>query len=119
MRKARQLKKKGNKALRKDNRDLFILSLPGILKVLVFSYIPFIWLTIAFQFYIPRRGILGSKWVGFENFNFLLKSSTATTLIRNAVVINVLGIVFGTIFSVILGLFLYEITKKIILKILI
>lgn len=117
MRKPYQLKKKGNKAHRKDNRDLLILCAPGLLKVLIFSYIPLIWLTIAFQFYIPRRGLLGSKWVGFENFNFLLKSSTASTLIRNAVVINVLGIAFGTIFSVILGLFLYEITKKIMLKI--
>lgn len=117
MRKPRDLMKKGNRAHRKDNRDLLLLSLPGILKVLVFSYIPLIWLTIAFQFYIPRRGLLGSKWVGFENFNFLLKSSTASTLIRNAVVINVLGIAFGTIFSVILGLFLFEITKKIILKV--
>ena len=116
MRKPNQLMKKGNKAHRKDNRDLFLLSFPGLLKVFIFSYIPLIWLTIAFQFYIPRRGLLGSKWVGFENFNFLLKSSTATSLIRNAVAINVLGIVFGTIFSVILGLFLYEITKKIMLK---
>lgn len=117
MRNPKQCKKKGNKSRRKDNRDLFLLSLPGILKVFIFSYIPFIWLTIAFQFYKPRRGILGSDWVGFENFNFLLKSSTASTLIRNAVVINVLGIIFGTIFSVILGLFLYEITRKIMLKV--
>lgn len=117
MRKPYQMKKKGNRGSKRDNLELLLLCTPGLLKVFIFSYIPFIWLMIAFQFYIPRRGLLGSKWVGFENFNFLLKSSTASTLITNAVAINILGIVFGTIFSVILGLFLYEITKKIMLKV--
>ncbi|MBQ9480981.1 MAG: sugar ABC transporter permease [Clostridia bacterium] len=104
-------------AVKRENLQLWILCIPGILKVLVFSYIPFMWLLMAFQFYIPRRGLFGSTWVGFRNFEYLIKSSVATRIITNSIVINVLGIVFGTVVAVILGLFLFEISKKWFLKI--
>ena len=110
-------KKKMSKAIKRENAQLWLLCLPGMIKVLIFSYIPFVWLVMAFQFYIPRRGIFGSTWVGFENFEYLIKSSVATRIITNSIVINVLGIVFCTLISVILGLFLYEVTKRWVLKI--
>ena len=110
-------KKKMSKAIKRENAQLWLLCLPGMIKVLIFSYIPFVWLVMAFQFYIPRRGIFGSTWVGFENFEYLIKSSVATRIITNSIVINVLGIVFCTLVSVILGLFLYEVTKRWVLKI--
>jgi len=113
---AKRRRKMHNAATRKDNLHLSLLCLPGIVKVFIFSYIPLIWLIMAFQFYIPRRGLFGSEWKGFENFGYLFNSSIASRLITNAIAINILGIVFGTIFSVLLGLFLYEITKKWFLK---
>ena len=101
----------------KDNLQLWGLCLPGLLKVLLFSYIPYIWLLIAFEFYIPRKGLIYSDWVWFDNFGYLLKSSIATRLLTNAIVINVLGIFFSTITSIIMGLMLFEVSKKIFLKI--
>jgi len=100
----------------KEQVQFWTLCMPSLLKVLIFSYIPMIWLTMAFQFYIPRRGILYSKWVGFDNFNYLLKSEIASRLIVNSISLNVLGIIFSTVVSILLGLFLYEITSKIFLK---
>jgi putative aldouronate transport system permease protein len=111
------IKNKTKKFHSKEDMKLWLLCLPGIIKVLIFSYIPFIWLLMAFQFYIPRRGLWNSTWVNFQNFEYLLKSSIASRLIINSVIINVLGIIFGTIVSVLLGLFLFEITKKMFLKI--
>ena len=109
-------KRKMTQMEKKEQVQFWILCLPSLLKVLIFSYIPMIWLTMAFQFYIPRRGLLGSEWVQFENFTYLLKSSIASRLIVNSISLSALGIIFTTIVSVLVGLFLFEITSKVFLK---
>lgn len=114
-------KRKNRKKLtaieRKEQGQFWLLCLPSIIKVLLFSYLPMIWLLMAFQFYIPRRGLFGSEWLGFENFAYLLESSVASRLIVNSVLISTLRIVFTTIISLLLGLFLFEITSKLFLKV--
>lgn len=102
---------------RKKSKQLLIMCLPAIIKVFLFSYIPLIGLVMAFQNYIPRKGIFHSPGVGFTNFEYLLKSSTAVRLIVNEVVLNVLIIFFGTVVSVILGLFLFEVVSQKFVKI--
>jgi len=114
---SKTVKKKMSKIEKREQAQFWLLCLPSLLKVLIFSYIPMIWLTMAFQFYIPRRGILGSEWVRFENFEYLLKSEVASRLIVNSVILNVLGILFTTVISILLGIFLFEITSKVFLKI--
>ena len=109
-------KTNSNKSYIKDNAELSLLCLPSFLKVIIFSYVPFLWLTIAFQNFIPRKGIFGSTFVGFKNFEVLFTSPDTMTMIRNAIAINALCIIFSTIVSVLLGLFLYEITSKLLLK---
>lgn len=111
------LKKKRNGVQKSEDRQLLLLCLPALVKIFLFSYLPLIGLIMAFQFYIPRRGLFGSVWMGFSNFDYLLKSSIAARLITNAIAINILGIIFGTLFSLLLGLFLFEITNKLFLKV--
>ena len=82
---------------KKKSKQLLVMCLPAIIKVLIFSYLPLIGLVMAFQNYIPRKGIFNSPGVGFANFEYLLKSSTAVRLIENEVVLNVLIIIFGTV----------------------
>lgn len=113
---ARSERKNHRKAQRRDNAELSALCFPGILKVLLFSYIPYVWLLIAFENYKPKRGVFGSPFVGFKNFEVLFTSPEIANMIRNGIVINLLCIVFSTIISVLLGLFLFEITKKLFLK---
>ena len=86
----KRVKKKMSKMERREQVQFWALCLPSLLKVLLFSYIPMIWLTMAFQFYIPRRVIMGSEWVGFENFDYLLKSEIRQNIERKEVVKNVL-----------------------------
>ncbi len=113
----KKIKKKRNGMQKSEDRQLLLLCLPALIKVFVFSYLPLIGLVMAFQFYIPRRGLFASTWMGLANFDYLFKSSIASRLITNAIAINLLGIAFGTIFSLLLGLFLFEITNKLFLKI--
>ncbi len=113
----RPRRKKRNGVQKSEDRQLLLLCLPAIIKVFVFSYLPLIGLIMAFEFFIPRRGLFYSPWVGFENFAYLLRSSIASRLITNAVVINLLCTAFGTVFSIVLGLFLFEVASKTFLKV--
>ena len=47
---------------------LFLLLAPVILYFIIFHYVPMYGVIIAFKDFYPARGIMGSQWVGFENF---------------------------------------------------
>ncbi len=102
---------------KKKSAELILICLPAILKVFIFSYIPMVGIIMAFQNFIPRKGLLHSTWMGFSNFEYLLKSSTVTRLITNEILLNVLIIVFTTAVSLLLGLFLFEVASKSFVKI--
>jgi putative aldouronate transport system permease protein len=44
---------------------------PGIILLLLFSYLPMTGLVMAFQKYVPAKGIFHSKWVGLDNILYL------------------------------------------------
>ncbi|MDY2880691.1 MAG: ABC transporter permease subunit [Candidatus Borkfalkiaceae bacterium] len=103
---------------RKYNAELLLITAPALFKILLFSFVPLIWLVISFQFYIPSGGILGSEWVGWDNFRYLVTSNTFFSMVRNAIVMNLLDISVGTVVGVLLGLLMFEITVKIQVKVL-
>lgn len=47
---------------------LYVLLLPAIVYVFIFSYIPMYGVQIAFRDYSAKRGIWGSNWVGLKHF---------------------------------------------------
>ncbi|MBB6735927.1 ABC transporter permease [Cohnella zeiphila] len=80
----------------KRNAGLFGLSLPGVLYLLVFAYVPMFGIVIAFKNYRYDKGILGSEWIGLKNFEFLFASDNAWRITRNTVLYNLSFIVIGT-----------------------
>ena len=54
--------------LLKRSIPLYLLILPSLILLVVFTYIPMYGVTIAFKDYKTGLGIFGSEWVGFENF---------------------------------------------------
>ena len=52
----------------KQHRMLYYMLLPGLILTLVFKYFPMYGILLAFKDYNPLQGIMGSEWVGFENF---------------------------------------------------
>lgn len=99
---------------RGDNSQFQLLSfcfLPMIM-TFIFSYLPMYGIIIAFKDYRYADGIWGSKWVGFRNFEFFLKSNEFVKLTRNTVLLNLLFIVSGIIAAVIVALLLYEVTSR-------
>lgn len=103
--------KKASKEFKK-NKGLFFMSLPGLVFIIIFAYIPMVGLIIAFKDYTYDKGIFGSKCIGFENFKFFFTSDAALRVTRNTILLNLLFIIAGTIISIICALMLYELNRR-------
>jgi len=109
--------KKGRKPIGADQRHLLLMQLPGLLLVLVFSYLPMIGIMIAFKDYRYHLGIFESPWAGFSNFKFLIESDTLSLLIRNTMGYNAMFIVSEIVVCVLLAIFMYGISSKKAIKV--
>ena len=85
---------------RRINFGLLSMVIPGTIALILFSYVPMAGIIIAFKNINYTKGILGSPWIGFKNFEFFLKTPDAWIITRNSVLYNVAFIVLGTIAAV-------------------
>ncbi len=92
--------------------ELHIMALPGTITLLIFAYIPMLWLVMAFQNYRVADGLLGSEFIWFDNFEFLFTTSDAWTITRNTVLYNIAFITLGLICAVTLSIMLSELYFK-------
>lgn len=86
-----------------------LMMLPGMLFLLVFNIIPIYGLLIAFQDFIPSKGIFNQEWVGFENFIYLFDRPETLRVIGNTFKIALLKIVFTYPVPVIFALLMNEV----------
>lgn len=107
-----QVKRKKHKKINIKDLKLLIMCVPTIIFLFLFCYIPMGGLVLAFKDFRFNKGIMGSNWVGFKNFEFFLKSDSAWRITRNTIVFNLLFIVLGTIAAVAVALILNEIRSK-------
>ncbi|MCR5565640.1 MAG: ABC transporter permease subunit [Clostridiales bacterium] len=89
--------------------QLMIMSVPMLLYVFLFNYAPMWgWIT-AFQDYQPRKGLMGSKWVGWDNFKFLFTHEDFFLAVRNTFAMSLINLVFGTVSAILLAVLLNEV----------
>ena len=115
--KSLELKKKSRKGIKKDQLALFSMQLPGIIYVLIFSYLPMIGLIIAFKDYKFNLGMFGSHWNGLKNFEFLFGSNTFFTLVRNTIGYNLVFMIATRLLGIFCAILLYNITNKYSIKV--
>lgn len=113
---------KSSPALRKFRQDipLYILALPGVIALLLFSYFPMAGIILVFKDYNFRGGIFGSPWADpiTKNFRFFFNNiSTAMRSTGLTVMYNLLFFIIGTIFAVTIAIMLSEIKGKFFIKI--
>lgn len=97
--------------LRKDWM-LYAMLLPALVLLLLFRFYPMWGILIAFKDYKFALGIMGSPWVGLDNFNTFFASRDAMNIIRNTVVISLGKIVLGTLASIVFALMLNEVRSR-------
>ncbi len=96
----------------RKHRVLLLMTVPGILYFLINNYLPMFGVIIAFKDLNYAKGILGSDWVGFKNFEFLFQTDRAYLITRNTVLYNALFIVINVILGVGVAILLNELKKK-------
>ncbi len=107
-----QIKKSG--ILRYLQRDwqLYVLMFLPMLFILVFKFLPYSGLSIAFKDYKVAKGYAGSEWVGFSIFHKVFGKRDFGQAVGNTLLLNVLDLVFGFPMPVILALILNEIKNR-------
>ena len=103
-------------AERKETFHLDLMSLPGVLLLVVFNYLPMIGIVIAFKDYNPNLGIWGSAWNGLDNFKFFFTSQDAARTIRNTLMYSSSFLVLDLICAVGLALMFYNLRSRRALK---
>ena len=83
----KEKRKRRRRKLFRENYELYLLLIPALIHLFVFSYIPLYGIVIAFQEYTPGMPFFsldGSvKWVGLKHFKDFLTSPMAPRLFFN------------------------------------
>lgn len=81
----------------RKNWILYLIFLPTLIWLILFSYAPMPGILMAFQNYKISKGLFGSKWVGLENFIDLFTGSGFDLAFRNTVAMAILYLTIGFI----------------------
>ena len=102
----------GRIRLWKANVPLWVMFLPVLIYFILFKYLPMGGIVIAFKDYHFREGIWNSPWAGFKHFEMLWSSPDFMKVLRNTIVISVVGFAIGFPFPILLAVLLNEIRKR-------
>ena len=75
--------------------QVYALLLLPVIYLIVFCYIPMGGLVLAFKKYDLSKGILGSPWVGFDNFLKFFRSYKFTIVLKNTLTLAVDSLLVG------------------------
>ncbi|MDI4646894.1 ABC transporter permease [Cohnella hashimotonis] len=99
---------------RKRELPLHLMLLPGVILLLVYSYFPMAGVVIAFQKFVPINGLFNSKWVGLDNFRYVLDMPDIWQVMRNTVSIALMKMAAGLIVPLVIAILLNEIRSALV-----
>ena len=111
-----ELTKKKQKWFKKEDIPLHLMALPTLIWLIIFCYLPIFGLIMAFQDLNITTGILGSRFVGLKNFEFLFTSTDAWIITRNTVCYNLVFIILNMVLAVTMSLLLSEVHSRMYAK---
>ena len=91
---------------------LYAMAIPGIVYFIMFRIIPSFGSIIAWQKYNIFKGIWGSPWVGWENFQRMFAYPDFGRILYNTLAIGGMIIIFGFPVPILLALLLNEVRSK-------
>lgn len=96
----------------KKQKLLLAMLVPGLVLTFIFKYIPMYGVLIAFKDYNPLRGIIGSPWIGFSEFEKFLSSPNFMNLLMNTLKLSVYGLLLGFLPPIILAIMLNQLLSE-------
>ncbi|QOV18693.1 sugar ABC transporter permease [Blautia liquoris] len=95
--------------IKKREIPLHLMLLPAVIVVLIFSYIPMAGIVIAFQDFVPAKGLFGDQdWVGLNNFRLLMSLPNSKNVLTNTIIIAFWKIILGLVVPIVVALLLNE-----------
>ncbi|WP_432806902.1 ABC transporter permease [Paenibacillus camelliae] len=95
-----------------QQKYLYFMSLPFVIWIIVFSYVPIWGWLMAFQNYRPRNNILNQDWVGFKHFIELFSDERFYLVLRNTLAMSSMGLIVSFTVPVIFALLLNELRQQ-------
>lgn len=89
-----------------------VMMIPGMFFLIVFSYIPMVGIFMAFQDFVPAKGLWDSEFVGLQHFIYMLQLPDIGKIIKNTVTIAVAKIILGSFMAIAFSILLNEIRLK-------
>ena len=89
-----------------------MLILPGILLVILFSYLPLYGIQLAFKTFMYNKGIWDSPWIGLGHFTLLFRNPEFKRVIFNTIWISFWNLVWGFPLTIVLALLLNELVNR-------
>ncbi|WP_407673395.1 ABC transporter permease [Paenibacillus silvisoli] len=83
--------------------------LPAVVLVLIYCYGPMVGMVIAFEKYVPAKGMIHSKWVGLDNFKYVISLPDTYRVLYNTVYIAFMKMIAGLIAPIVVALLLNEV----------
>lgn len=91
-----------------------VMMIPGTLLLVIFAYVPMFGIIIAFQRFIPARGLFGQQqWIGLGNFTYLLALPSSLQVIYNTLIIAFGKVVLGMVVPICIALLLNEVRSRV------
>lgn len=91
---------------------LYIMLVPAVVLVAVYSYGGMVGTVIAFQKFNPANGLFGSEWVGLKNFQNLFSMPNFWPVIRNTILISLAKMIGNIVVPVTFSLLLNEVGRS-------
>jgi len=83
--------------------------IPGIIFLIIFSYMPIYGLSIAFKSYTVVDTVDTAQWVGFRNFIIAFKDKFFWQSVGNTLAISFLKLLIGFTIPIVLSIMIYEV----------
>ena len=99
------------------HRSVYLLALLPLIYYIIFKYIPIWNAQIAFKDFKAVQGVMGSAWIGLENFKEFFNSFYFWSLIRNTIMYSVGKLLISLPLSIILAIAIYECTRPVLRKV--
>jgi len=96
----------------RTRKFIYLMSLPVLAFYVIFRYIPMYGVVIAFKQFSPRKGIMGSSWVGLAHFQSFFNSYYSVRIIRNTVMLSLYSLLFNFPAPILLALLLNEVRSN-------
>ena len=99
-----------------SQKQLVLMSVPLLVYIIIFAYVPLIGWVMAFQNYSPGQSLFHQEWVGWQQFQYLFTEGDFLRVLRNTIAMSLINLVLGFITSIGFALLLNEVRNLVIKK---